>query len=346
MTNEEAKGLIAKYNAGQCTDAEKALLDDWYKQLDHPRPLYGNQKLALSIKAIAAIAAVIFLWFATEQFLKKNTNVPEQSLANEIQPGGNKATLKLANGKTIILSNAKTGVIIDVNELKYSDGTPVENPELTAGVQTLSTPRGGQYQVILKDGTRIWLNAASTLTFNTESSNRPAREVTLSGEAYFEIAKDKTRPFKVHTKNQVIEVLGTHFNVSSYSDESYIETTLLEGSVKVSRSGPHNDAVVLKPGEQSTLVDSRIAVQKVDTDNAIAWKAGEFMFRNEDLKTIMPELARWYDVEVFYQNQSLANRRFGGTISKFENIEEVLKMMELTGEVHFKVEGRRSIVMP
>ncbi|TCD02731.1 FecR family protein [Pedobacter psychroterrae] len=379
MTNEEAKELIAKYNAGQCTDSEKALIEDWYMQLsnhehdlsdkrieeigqeilqqlpkpdpeeriapsreeaDSNPPRIENPKTVKLIKVISGIAAVLLLWYGNYMYITANRTPTNQETTSIIQPGSNRATLTLSNGKKINLSDAKTGVIIDVNELTYNDGTPIENPGETIGTQTLSTPKGGQYQVVFKDGTKIWLNAASTLTFKTSPSYLATREVSLSGEAYFEIAKDKNRPFKVLTSGQVIEVLGTHFNVSAYKDDVTTKTTLVEGSVSV------NQNIILSPGEQANLTGSKITVQKIDTDNAVAWKNGEFMFLKEKLRDIMPKLSRWYDVEIAYQNEDLANRQFSGTISKFENVAEVLRMLQLTGEINFKIEGRRILVMP
>lgn len=377
MTTEEIEKLLERYNKGECTELEKAIIEETFMEFNEekadlsqnrieeiskeirqklPKPEIKegqpeeeahlpshedqNDLIVKLIKVITGIAAIFFLWYGTYMYITENSSTTEQVATNDIQPGSNKATLTLANGKKINLSDAKTGVIIDVNDLVYSDGTPIENTGETIGTQILTTPKGGQYQVIFKDGTKIWLNAASTLTFKTSPSYLSTREVSLSGEAYFEIAKDKSKPFKVLTKGQVIEVLGTHFNVSAYKDDASTKTTLLEGSVKV------NDQTILKPGEQSILSGSKITLQKIDTDISVSWKNGEFMFRNEALKDIMPKLARWYDVEVEYSNQALGNKKFGGTISRFENVKEVLDMLELTGEIYFKIEGRRIVVMP
>lgn len=355
MTNEEAKELIAKYNAGECTEEEKALLESWYMQLnDHDVEISDERleqfkaeslqklrpdktKTIRLIRILSATAAVIFLLLGNYFYFRKEKKIQEQEIAQIIKPGSNHATL-LSNGKLINLSDAKTGVIIDANELIYNDGTNIENQDIRSGTQTLTTPKGGQYQLAFKDGTKIWLNAASTIAFRTSDSSA-TREVTLMGEAYFEIAKDKKRPFRVHTDGQIVEVLGTHFNVTAYKDDNVTKTTLVEGSVKV------NDRI-LKPREQSTLTGSKITVQEIDPDNAIAWKKGEFMFFKEPLSEIMPKLARWYDIEVYYQNTNLADKHFSGTISKFEDIAEVLNMLALTREINFKIEGRRVFVMP
>ena len=329
MTNEEAKELIAKYNAGECTEEEKALLEDWYMQLNEREVEISEERLeqlkaeslqklrpdktktVRLIRILSSTAAVIFLLLGNYFYFSKDNNTSDKQSVNVIQPGSNKATLTLSNGKQIQLSDAKTGVIIDVNELIYSDGTSIENQDIRGGTQTLITPKGGQYQLAFKDGTKIWLNAASTLTFKTSDSSA-TREVSLIGEAYFEIAKDKKRPFRVHTVGQIIEVLGTHFNVTAYKDDPVTKTTLVEGSVRVSSSrqseatrdlSPGKEErslpmgrddgkqIILKPGEQSTLTGSKITVQEIDPDNAIAWKNGEFMFFKEPLREIMPKLA-------------------------------------------------------
>jgi transmembrane sensor len=370
MTNEEAKNLITKYNEGKCTDEEIALLEEWYNRLNEETPELADEQLSefreesqsqlpgqkirkiRSTRHLSSIAALLFLFIGNYLYFRHDTPKPEQLLANEIQPGSNRAFLTLPNGKKIELSIAKTGIIAGGQEISYSDGTPLETSENIPGMQTISTPRGGQYQLIFKDGTQIWLNAGSTISFQTTSSSLAPREVTLSGEAYFEVAKDKNRPFKVHSDHQVIEVLGTHFNVSAYKEDKRTRTTLLEGSVRL------NNKTILKPCEEATLPsalnalnalnahNAGISVRKVDPDIAVAWKNGEFMFFKEPLSEILPKLSRWYDVEIIYQNKDLEKRRFGGTISKFESVGEVLDMLKLTGELNYKIDGRRIIIMP
>jgi len=203
---------------------------------------------------------------------------------------------------------------------------------------------GGEYQVVLADGTKVWLNALSSIRFPT-SFKGSERKVEITGEAYFEVAKNARMPFRVIGGSQTVEVLGTHFNINAYPDESAVATTLLEGSVKVAMHD--GQAKVLKPGEQALIFkeNNSFRVKEVDAEDAVAWKNGYFQFNDDDLKTIMNQLSRWYNVEIVYQQANL-DQKFGGTISRSKNLSQVLRILELTGNVRFRVEGRRITVMP
>lgn len=303
-----------------------------------------------------AIAASILLVAGTFVILNHHSGDDRYqplSAKNDLSAGGNKAYITLANGKTIPLSSTKTGIIINAATLKYNDGTsiPVEQSEYS----TITTPRGGQYQITLSDGTIVYMNAESSLQYPS-AFNGPNRTIILDGEAYFEVAKDKKHPFIVKSNGQKVEVLGTHFNINSYDDEPVVKTTLLEGRVAVSslkdsvsllRNGTQvrND-VILSPGQQSALSDAgAIKVNTVDTQNAVAWKNGDFVFNGDDLKTVMRQLARWYNIEVAYQG-NLSDIGFVSTISRGKKLSEVLKALEATQGVHFKIDGRRILVMP
>lgn len=205
---------------------------------------------------------------------------------------------------------------------------------------TISTPRGGQYQLQLPDGSKVWLNAQSSLRFPARFIGNE-RLVTLTGEGYFEVAKDKAHPFKISINNMQVEVLGTHFNVMGYNDEPATTTTLLEGSVKIIKGGSVQKIV---PGEQAIVKDG-IRVAKVNAEEAIEWKNGNFNFSHEKLGSIMRRISRWYDVDIAY-SQRTTGATFVGTIPRSTNITEVLKYLELTGLVHFKIEERRVTVMP
>lgn len=361
------KALLHKYNQGRCTPAEKALVESWFlswkekgktpskeeieqagitifKKLPEPAT---PQKAVVnwSIRIAITAAAVIAIISVGTYFFKTELPLPP-TYANDINPGGNKATLTFTSGQTIPLDSSKTGILIG-NDLKYNDNTllnstskrslPYSREDGEVQTITASTPTGGTYQLTLADGTKVWLNAASSLTFPSNFRSQK-RQVKLSGEAYFEVAKNRKQPFIVTSTGQEITVLGTHFNVSAYSDENYTKTTLLEGSVKV-------NTAILKPSQQSTLSSSGIQVAQVNPALAIAWKNGEFMFRNEPLENIMQKIARWYNAEIHYQNNQVRNRQFGGSVSRFGKVSEVLCMLELTGKVHFKIEGRRITVM-
>lgn len=288
---------------------------------------------------------------------------------NDIAPGKNTALITLSSGKTITLSDTKSGIVIDAGKLNYNDGTPIKN-QVTEGMEreellTASTPRGGQYQITLPDGSRVWLNAASSITFPVKF-NHNERKVKLTGEGYFEVAKvwaeqgdgksekngRNNIPFVVETAQQQVKVLGTHFNISSYADEGSTRTTLIEGSVQVS-AGNNTDghkrnpqqSVILSPGEQAEWNKGTIQVNVVNTDNIVAWKNGKFSFKNEQLQNIMKKLARWYDIEVEFENEQLMKKTFSGKVSRYDKASEVLKILEMTGGARFKIDGRKITVL-
>ncbi|WP_316815949.1 FecR family protein [Pedobacter nyackensis] len=289
----------------------------------------------IAVAASVAIALSVGLWFFIgERMINTQSKMVSK---NDISPGRNTATLILSNGKHINLSDAKTGVVIDAAKLSYNDGTEIKEAVKADAMLTITTPPGGTYHVRLSDGTNVWLNALSTLTFSSTFTRLKQREVGLTGEAYFEVEKDPLHPFVVRSATQEVVVLGTHFNISNYADEYSIKTTLLEGSVKVSR---HNSPVssLLKPGMQSTFTSSGIKIQQLeDPEEAIAWKSGYFTFNREPLDQVMRKVSRWYNVKVIYNDESIKNIPFSGTITRFAQASELLKMLELTGKVQFKI---------
>jgi len=296
-------------------------------------------------------AAVIFLTLCAGLYYFKSNRTEQlrEEAAAAIAPGGNKATLTLADGKVISLQTAENGQLAEVSGVKI---TKTRNGELvyslsdaasvTTSQNMISTPKGGQYALILPDGTKVWLNAASVLKFPTAFSGSRERKVTLSGEAYFEVAKLKT-PFVVATDQQWVEVLGTHFNINAYLDEQQTKTTLLEGSVRVSSLKTGN-VVKLNPGEEAMLMANRLDVQKADIERNTDWKNGIFMFKNESLEGIMRKIARWYNVEIVYEQHAPRKETFSGIVSRYDNVNKVLRRLELTGAVSFKIQGRKIIV--
>ncbi|RZL17775.1 MAG: FecR family protein [Pedobacter sp.] len=405
MNKKEAQQLIDRYLAGHADARERALVERWYERKSaHERlrdadafehladELWTGTKLRAGINivqdtgitksarlwrqvavAAAAVAAITLgTWlYVNELASSRNASRNDEVVVNDIAPGRNTATLTLPNGKTIKLSDAKTGLVIGDKSLTYTDGSSLRGAFSDEAIfsnndvmLTATTPRGGTYQVTLPDGTRVWLNADSKISFPSQFTGKQ-RKVLMEGEAYFEVAKltrsslrgrsgtlqsgsnavqngNERVPFIVETKRQTIEVLGTHFNVTAYADEHRVMTTLLEGKVKVIESG---DSMTLAPGEQAySDGDGLRGLKTDDLEAVIAWKNGQFMFTDEDLQSIMRKVARWYDVEVVYE-KGFQNRGLVGTISKFENVSKVLKMLELTGTVRFKVEGRRITVM-
>ncbi|HMI01688.1 MAG TPA: FecR domain-containing protein [Pedobacter sp.] len=391
MSQQDAKSLIEKYQSGLCSPEEKAIVENWLTfgeatDLDLSEAelnadltelrqrvigtdrktvklwpkiavAASRSKFGTSLIAAAAVAVVVFgaglFYFGGDNRLEP----VKTAVANDIAPGKNGATITLANGKMIQLSDAKSGVVVG-KDLKYDDGTALSGlqPSLPGGERsmalTASTAKGQTYQFTLPDGTKVWLNADSKLEFPSNFVNSKTRNVKLSGEGYFEVAKDKTHPFMVATDKQEVEVLGTHFNINAYKDEDNTKTTLLEGSVRVyNLPEPGKDyetladrMVLLKPNQQSVLAGSnRLAVTDIDPEAAVAWKNNKFMFDSQSITDIMRMVSRWYNVEVIYTGE-LPTDKFWGSVSRFDNVSKVLKALESTNNVHFKIEGRRIYV--
>jgi hypothetical protein len=276
---------------------------------------------------------------------------------NDIEPGDDKAILTLGDGTRIILDDAQNGVLANQGGnsiLKTSKGELIysfskDNESQASGgntenviFNTIQTPKGGKFLVMLPDGSKVWLNAASSLRFPTKFEGTK-REVELQGEAYFEVAHDESKIFEVNTRNQIVQVLGTHFNINAYEDEPTVNTTLLEGSVRISDMRT-NTSQMLKPGEQSKVSQKIEIVNVKDTGEAVAWKDGYFHFNDEDIQTVMRQIERWYDVTVIYEGKVPSNR-FGGEIERSLSLLQVLKILEKS-KVHFRLEGREVIVMP
>jgi ferric-dicitrate binding protein FerR (iron transport regulator) len=383
MTRKEYNSLYEKYLAGKCSKEEQAELENYQDSFElkeqqwNVRTMGNSEEIKQSIQEdlnysiqehskyrifrfrawqSAAAAAILILLTAGIYYYQ---NSPEPVLVktetprfrNDVAPGNNKAILTLDDGSKIDLDDAKTGILANESNIdikKTGDG----QLEYTAGAQNvktvkyniLSTPMGGEYQLVLPDGSKVWLNSGSTLRFPTAFIGSE-RIVELKGEAYFDIAKNPKMPFLVRTNNAMdIKVLGTQFNIMAYDDEKNINTTLIEGSVEVLKG---SGKTMLKPGQEAILNrgSGNIKVASADLEQAIAWKNGYFIFYNENIESIMRKVSRWYNVDVVYQG-NLSNKDFVGTISRNKNISELLKMLELTGAVHFSIDGRRITVMP
>jgi transmembrane sensor len=262
----------------------------------------------------------------------------------------------LANGSQVILNGAKNGAIAKQGNTtinKTEDGTVVYNKtssnkgSSSAGLEynELSTPRGGQYHLTLSDGTNVWLNAASSIKYPTAFKGN-IRQVEITGEAYFEVVHNSSKPFRVMANGQIVQVLGTHFNINAYRDEPSIKTTLIQGAVKVSKG---TISAILKPGQQSALTDagnsSTIRVSDhVNTDQVLAWTNGRFSFNNADIKTGMREIGRWYDVDIVYEG-NVPNIVFIGEIYRNVNLSKVLEILRYS-KVNFRIEGKKIIVTP
>jgi len=319
-----------------------------------------------------SVAAAVLILFAAGSLLLRHREptpsgtlqAPVAAVQQDVAPGTNKAILTLSDGRKIALTdaaNGKLGQFGNISIQKTKDGQLeyvvggatggsgsasgdgadgfAGRPDIS-GLNTISTPRGGQYQIALPDGTRVWLNAASSLTFPVRFAGAE-RRVELTGEAYFEVARKKDQPFKVACHHTEVQVLGTNFNIMAYPDEGEMKTTLLEGSVKIKNG---SDEQLLVPGQQAIdKSEGRLRVVEANLEEVVAWKNGYFIFHNTDIHDIMRQAARWYDVEVAYEGNQ-KDAVFGGRVSKFKNISALLKNLELTGSVHFNVQGKKVTV--
>ena len=325
--------------------------------------IYKWTKLAIAATVISVVT------FSGWYFLTKKTNTKDEnpvSLVNsktDVSPGGNKAVLTLADGTKIVLDNAQNGsiakqgstaILKQQNQVSYKQGLIAAANEVM--YNTISTPRGGQYNVVLPDGSRVWLNAASSIHFPTQFIGKE-RKIEISGEAYFEVAKDKTKPFKVaiiptpgSEKQGEIEVLGTHFNVNAYADENYFNTTLLEGSIRLTLNSKsqHADPRILAPGQQAILNKeaNKLSISKNEkAESAVAWVNDIFHFEDADLKSVMRQLSRWYNVDVVYEGK-VPDEKIIGDAERNIPLSKMLTRLEKMIAVHFVVQGRTIKVTP
>ncbi|TDQ79267.1 FecR family protein [Sphingobacterium yanglingense] len=290
---------------------------------------------------VSVVAGLLLIALGATFYYK--VNVPSDGAAivaaNKIVPGTNRATVTLADGSIVDLSDGHTGVVVSDN-LTYEDGSAISGATTSA---TLTTPRGGQYRITLADGTKVWLNAASSLQYPARFDG-DTREVTLRGEAYFEVAHNGRQRFIVNSGEQRTVVKGTKFNISAYPDDHQIATTLLEGSVAIQLSqGTKDDELLLKPDQEAVVKDGKMSKRSVDANEAMAWSQGKFMFTDAPLPVIMRQIARWYDVDVTYL-QPVDDVTFTGSISRFDNIQDVLRKLALTDRIKFETQERRIMV--
>lgn len=329
-----------------------------------------NRKKILPLKWIAA-ASISLLFFIVSYFIFNKNDPPaevtnhtgrNEQPFNDAVPGGNKAILTLADGSKVDLDSAQNGSLTTQGNIQIIKGESgllydVDHKTLAmAGYNTISTPRGGKYKIVLADGTRVWLNAASSLKFPVSFNNSKIREVTLAGEGYFEVAQfthegEKKVPFVVTAaspsgveKGMKVEVLGTHFNINAYDDENSVTTTLLEGSVKVKKDRSvisESQTLLLLPGQQADLTDDGgLEVNRnANIEEAVAWKDDIFEFNNTSIPTIMRQVSRWYDVDLYYKGP-VPTRRFTGKISRDANLYQLIDMLKYTG-VNIKMENKK-----
>ncbi len=315
------------------------------------RGVFLIKKLAVAASVLLILAAGAFYWLRkpAPQPLASREKTPALPGNPQHAPGGNRAMLTLGDGSTISLDSAENGVLASqgsVSIVKLANGQlavhmPAANNNDEIIYNTITTPTGGQYQVVLPDGSKVWLNAASSLRFpNRFSGNQ--RNVTLTGEGYFEIARNQQQPFRVQVNEAMVEVLGTHFNVNAYNDEAELKTTLLEGAVKMSKG---EASLLLAPGQQARLPKNgnMKLVKDADIEQVLAWKNGYFQFDKANLPALMRQIARWYDLEVVYEGP-VKEFEFVGKIARNVYLADVLKALESSG-VRFRMEGNKLIVM-
>ncbi len=269
---------------------------------------------------------------------------------HDVAPGSNGAILKLADGSQVVIdSNSNKRTIRQGNSLVVSHGSSLDyinndksRNEKGIGYNLVETQRGQQFHLSLEDGTKVWLNASSTISFPIVFSGND-RDVKVTGEVYFEVAKNKRKPFRVFVDGSVVEVLGTHFNINSYGDNGTVNTTLLEGSVKISNGDNHR---ILKPGDQARVRESggMTTVRNINTDDVVAWKNNFFSFDDINIKSVMMQLSRWYDVKVEFEGKTDESVTFNGAISRSVNLSTVLKMLESTGVVKFSITAKKVTV--
>lgn len=377
MNKNEAVSLLNRYLEGRCTPEERVQVEQWYAGLLEEsgwnmesarrqeaqqamkqridRQLGFTQPRLLWQRSWVRYAAVLFfLTGASALFFLRKQPKPEPVPVAEILPGGNKAVLTLGNGRVIPLDQVAEGNIAQQGSSRISKragGRLVYEAGGTGGDETvdyntLATPRGGQYRLVLPDGSEAWLNALSSIKFPATFTDKE-RKVSITGEVYFEIAANERQPFQVAVANSNtrIDVLGTHFNISAYADEPFVRTTLLQGKVRVSNEG----AVLLQPGQQAVLGSGAgqhpvSLLKDADTEAAIAWMNGYFQFSQADIRTVMQQIARWYDVNVSYEGK-IPEKKFSGEISRASNLSEVLKGLSVSG-INYRREGRNIIIVP
>ncbi|NQX39929.1 FecR protein [Pedobacter steynii] len=339
----------ASDTGAELTGEEVSVLWDKINLGTEERPATKSFSLIYKIAIAASVLMISGLgiyFFNPNHVLKPTENL---ELVADIQPGGNKAVLTLADGHQVALNDSSNRIITAENgmQIHLNDGGELvyqitDDKKIKSDYNKIETGIGGQYQVILPDGTKVWLNSSSSLRYPTVF-NTGERTVELKGEGYFEVTKDKTKPFKVITETQQVEVLGTKFNINAYPEEEHIRTTLLQGSVNVGVLNK-TSAYTLKPGEQAVLTAQHFKIATVDTEEFISWKDGYFLFNDEPIFTAMRKLARWYDVEVVYEGD-FKDINFGGSVSKSNSLQKTLKVLQSTNKLKFKIEGRRIKIM-
>lgn len=354
IAKEENKSLLYDFmkmtekSTLQDAEAHRVDWDHIYKTIiDDDKATSRFSGIAVLVQRITIAAAVIAIVFIGYRFTfeKKQFASSEMKVSHDVSPGSEKAILKLSDGSSIVLNDAGNGILAKegaVNISKTADDVIDYTANTASGdsrvyTNVLHTPRGGQYRLILPDKTLVWLNAESSITFPTAFTGRN-REVQVTGEVYFEVSPDKNKPFIVSSRQDQIEVLGTHFNVNAYPDEDQTAVTLLEGSIRLNHG---KNFKLIAPGQQATFhnEEESIKLTNVDTDNVVDWKNGLFIFENAPVKEVMRQIERWYDVEVRYAGK-IPNVKFNGVINRSHNLSKLIKLLQTAGNISFEINNR------
>ncbi len=378
--NKNGRELLDKYLEGKANPQERAILESWYlayskqnSDIEVPTQLAqkdmevlgeflnGYTTISMPDKPVMVVSLWkrIYIVAASLVFIATGTWIfntyldkDQYKVVNDVNPGKQGAMLTLANGKRIKIDASGIG------SLAKEDGVTIvksANGELTYLLEetvngasdkrnTLSTFNGETFKIRLPDGSVIWLNAASSLTFPVSFQNAVNRRVELKGEAYFEIAKDKKKPFIVLSNNQIVEVLGTHFNINSYDDDKIDRITLIEGSVKLSSRLSKGKEYILKPRQQAIIEAGNVTLATIDVAEVDAWRQGLFMFNDEELESILLKISRWYNIDIIYQDENLKKISFWGIVTKHDKLSTVLKMLEKTKTVKFEIRENQLLV--
>lgn len=373
MNPELVKELFQKYLYGTCTPEEMRLLEEAFmayaqaqdvlpdetqikaaseKVRDHldfhvRRDRLRKRRRTISYYIAAAVLTIsMSIGFITWRLAGDDHQRGDSWAVNDVPPGGNKATLTLADGRTVNLNEAHQGIVVG-EEITYVDGTPVlkgqpaENEQRKTNYLTLNTPKGGTYQVTLPDGTNVWLNANTVLRYPDQFA-ADERVVEIEGEAYFDVTKDKNRPFKVRSTGQELVVLGTAFNISAYPDEIETETTLVEGAVEIANL-TNKKISRLRPGQQALVTGEGVQVHEVDTEEFTAWKDGYFLYNDANIYTILKQFSRWYDIEIDDSIKPTGDL-FTGKIPRNLSLKNALKIVERTSGMSFHLTDNKLVL--
>ncbi|MBL1410209.1 FecR family protein [Sphingobacterium faecale] len=346
LTNEEAFDTATQGSIQQVLSKADQNMQAFVQERMQAEPWRSKTRRIRWALSGAAAAVLIALSIGIYTYSSRVPETQEKRLAvaSEIRAIGHSATLTLADGTVIALREDQNEIVIGVDNITYNDGTAISQQSISTEIEqtprslTLSTPRGAQYQVTLPDGSKVWLNAASKLSY-PERFTGSERRVELEGEAYFEVASNRQKPFKVSSSGQEVEVLGTHFNIQAYPDESETKTTLLEGAVQVYSSEEGSQQLskptLLSPGQQATLRNGKLSTQIVNSEDYASWKENVFIFHNTDLKSIMRQVSRWYDLEL--DLATIPDIEFYAEIPRNVPLSQVLIMLEETSNLKFRV---------